>query len=109
MAEEVRRRWSNWSGEQRCRPLRIARPRTREGLIAALIEAHEAERRIRVAGSGHSFTGIALTDGTMLDLGMLKRTLDVDRSTGLGKVEGGIVRADLNHLLDKRGLALENL
>ena len=85
MAEEVRRRWRNWSGEQRCRPLRIARPRTREGLIAALIEANEAERRIKVAGSGHSFTGIALTDGTMLDLAMLKRILDVDRPERAGQ------------------------
>ncbi len=109
MAEEVRRRWRNWSGEQRCRPLRIARPRTREGLIAALIEANEAERRIKVAGSGHSFTGIALTDGTMLDLTMLKRVLDVDRPSGLVKVEAGIVLADLNRRLDQRGLALESL
>jgi L-gulono-1,4-lactone dehydrogenase len=109
MAEEVRRRWRNWSGEQRCRPLRIARPRTREGLIAAVIEANEAGRRIKVAGSGHSFTGIALTDGTMLDLTMLKRVLDVDRPSGLVKVEAGIVLADLNRRLDQRGLALENL
>ena len=109
MAEEVRRRWRNWSGEQRCRPLRIARPRTREGLIAALIEANEAERRIKVAGSGHSFTGVALTDGTLLDLGLLKRTLEVDRPTGLVKVEAGIVLGDLNRRLDQRGLALENL
>ncbi len=109
MAEQVRRRWKNWSGEQRCRPLRIARPRTREGLIAAVIEADTAERRIKVAGSGHSFSGIALTDGTLLDLSLLDRTLEVDRSAGLVKVEGGIVLADLNRRLDQRGLALESL
>jgi L-gulono-1,4-lactone dehydrogenase len=109
MAEQVRRRWRNWSGEQQCRPLRIARPRTREGLVAALIEANRAERRIKVAGSGHSFTGAALTDGTLLDLGLLNRVLEVDRPGGLVKVEAGIVLADLNRRLDQRGLALESL
>ena len=109
MADEVRRHWSNWSGEQRCRPLRIARPRTREGLILSMIEATEAGRRIKAAGSGHSFTGAALTDGTMIDLAMLNRVLDVDRSSGLVKVEGGIVLGRLNRRLDRLGLALESL
>jgi len=109
MSEEVCRHWSNWSGEQRCRPLRIPRPRTREGLIAGIVEAVEGGRRIKVAGSGHSFTGCALTDGTLFDVGLLNRVLDVDRSSGLVKVEAGITLHDLNRRLDRLGLALENL
>ena len=109
MSEEIRRRWRNWSGEQRCRPLRIARPRTREGLILALIEANEAERRIKVAGSGHSFTGAALTDGTMVQIDLLDRILELDRPSGLVKVEAGIGLGELNRRLDQRGLALESL
>ena len=109
MSEEIRRRWRNWSGEQRCRPLRIARPRTREGLILALIEANEAERRIKVAGSGHSFTGAALTDGTMVQVDLLDRILELDRPSGLVKVEAGIGLGELNRRLDQRGLALESL
>ena len=109
MADELRRRWRNWSGEQRCRPLLIQRPRTREGLIADVIAATQQDRRLKVAGSGHSFSGIALTDGVMLDLSLLDRILDYDSATGLMKVEAGIVLADLNRRLDQRGLALENL
>ena len=109
MSEEIRRRWRNWSGEQRCRPLRIARPRTREGLILTLIEANEAERRIKVAGSGHSFTGAALTDGTMVQIDLLDRILELDRPSGLVKVEAGIGLGELNRRLDQRGLALESL
>ncbi len=109
MAEAIQRRWRNWSGEQRCRPLAIRRPRTREGLIAAVIEERERGRRVKVAGSGHSFSGVALTDGAMLDVGLLDRVLDHDPVTGLVKVEAGIVLGDLSRRLDQRGLALENL
>ncbi len=109
MSEEIRRRWRNWSGEQLCRPLKIARPRTREGLILSIVEANETGQPIKVAGSGHSFTGAALTDGTMVQIDLLDRVLDVDRSSGLVKVEAGVVLGDLNRRLDQRGLALENL
>jgi FAD-linked oxidoreductase len=107
--EELRRRWRNWSGEQRCRPLLIQRPRTREGLIADVIAAHEQDRPLKVAGAGHSFSAAALTDGVMLDLGLLDRVLEVDRAGGLVKVEAGITLHELNRRLDQLGLALENL
>ena len=107
--EELRRRWRNWSGEQRCRPLLIQRPRTREGLIADVIAANEQDRLLKVAGSGHSFSAAALTDDVMLDLALLDRVLEVDRSAGLVKVEAGITLHELNRRLDQLGLALENL
>jgi hypothetical protein len=109
VADEQRRRWRNWSGEQRCRPLLIQRPRTREGLIAFVIAATEQGRSLKAAGSGHSFTGAALTDGVMLDVGLLNRVLDWDPAGGRVKVEAGIVLGELNRRLDRRGLALENL
>lgn len=109
MADELRRRWRNWSGEQRCRPLLIQRPRTREGLIAAVLAATVQGRSVKVAGSGHSFTGAALTDGVMIDAGLLDRVLDHDVASGLVRVEAGITLGALNRRLDRRGLALESL
>jgi L-gulonolactone oxidase len=109
VADELRRRWRNWSGEQRCRPLLIQRPRTREGLIADVIAATEQGRPLKVAGSGHSFSGAALTNGVMLDLGLLDRILDYDPGGGRVKVEAGVVLGTLNRRLDQRGLALESL
>jgi len=109
MADETRRRWRNWSGEQLGRPLLIQRPRTREGLIADVIAATEQGRHVKVAGSGHSFSGAALTDGVLLDMRVLDRVLDVDRAGGRVKVEGGITLRALNRRLDRLGLALESL
>ena len=107
--EESGYRWRNWSREQRCRPVVMARPHTREGMISAIVAAHEDGRKIKAAGSGHSFSGAALTDGTMLRIEQLHRTLAVDRERGLVKVEAGIELGALNRRLDRLGLALANM
>jgi FAD-linked oxidoreductase len=104
-----RRVWRNWAREQVCHPAAIVRPRTREGLVLAIVEAAEQDRRIKVAGSGHSFTGAALTDGTMLQIGALDRVLDFDPASGLVRVEAGAVLGELNRRLDELGVAFENL
>ena len=109
MAEPTTSRWRNWSREQSCSPVEIVRPHTREGLVSAVLAARAEDRRIRVAGSGHSFSPAALTDGTLLRLELLDRILVVDPVAGLVKAEGGIVLGDLNRRLAKHGLALENL
>ena len=64
---------------------------------------------MRAAGSGHSFSDVALTDGVMLRLDRLDRILAADRSSGLVRVEGGVVLGELNRRLDRLGLAFENL
>ncbi len=101
--------WRNWAREQVCHPVEIVRPRTREGLVSTVVAANAAGRRIKVAGSGHSFSGAALTDGTLLRIEALDRLLDVDRSSGLVKFEAGAVLAEVSPRLDDFGLALANL
>lgn len=101
--------WANWAGDQSCRPARTIRPGGREELAEALGVAAASGQRVKVAGSGHSFTEAALTEGTMIDLGSLAGILDADPGSGLVKVGGGTVLADLNEELAGLGLAMENL
>ena len=101
--------WSNWAREQTCRPASIVRPATREGLVRAVAKAAEAGEHIKVAGSGHSFTDCALTDGTLLRIEQLDRLLDFDRSSGLVKFEAGIILGPMNRKLDELGVAMANL
>lgn len=101
-------RWTNWAGDETCEPVKVETPATLDELQGSVRRA-AADGRIRVSGSGHSFTGCALTDGTMLRLDRLARPLDFDPGSGLFKVEAGVVLADLNRLLDARGVAFENL
>jgi len=101
--------WANWAGDQRCRPARIVAPADREELVEAVGAATAAGQKVRVAGSGHSFTETALTDGVMVRVEALSGVLDADPQTGLVKVGGGTVLADLNEELARLGLAMENL
>jgi FAD-linked oxidoreductase len=101
--------WRNWAGDQACRPAELLRPRDREELSAAVAAAASAGRAISVQGSGHSFTEAALTDGTMIDVSALSGMIDADPGSGLVRVGGGIVLAELNEELHRLGLAMENL
>jgi L-gulonolactone oxidase len=101
--------WRNWVGDQSCSPAQILTPRTRDELIDAVGSTAAAGRRMKVPGSGHSFTESALTDDTMIRIEALDGILDVDRDAGLFKVEAGIVLAALNEALDAHGMALPNL
>jgi L-gulono-1,4-lactone dehydrogenase len=100
--------WRNWAGDQACTPASIERPRSRAELVDAVGRAAAAGRRIRAAAKGHSFTDIACTDGAMLRLERLNRVLDLDRSSGLVKVEAGISIHALAEALHTYGLAMEN-
>jgi L-gulonolactone oxidase len=101
--------WRNWAGDQACSPARFARPRNRDELAAAVAEAAAAGLTVSVPGSGHSFTEAALTDGALVDVSALSGVLDADPGSGLVKVAGGTVLAELNEELAGLGLAMENL
>ncbi len=101
--------WRNWAGDQRCTPAVIERPRSVEELAGAIVAAGHAGRQVRMAGAGHSFSENVLTDGTMVKLDRLDQVLDVDRSSGLVRVQAGITIHELNRQLAVHGLAMENL
>jgi L-gulonolactone oxidase len=101
--------WANWAGDQRCRPARILAPRSREELAEAVGAAAAAGEKVKVTGSGHSFTEAAMTEATMVRLDALRGVLDADRESGLVRVGAGTVLRDLNQELAGLGLAMENL
>jgi L-gulonolactone oxidase len=101
--------WTNWAGDQSCRPAEVVRPASRDELAEALAAATAAGRRVSVAGSGHSFTETAMTDGVMVRLEALRGIQDADPASGLVRVGGGTLLADLNEELAGLGLAMENL
>jgi len=94
--------WANWARQQRCAPERIETPASEEELVRAV----DGARRVKVAGSGHSFTDIACTDGVMVDMSAMRRVLSVDGNKLT--VEAGITLHDLGEELRSRGLAMEN-
>jgi L-gulonolactone oxidase len=101
--------WRNWAGDQTCRPVELIKPSSRDELGEAIVAAAALGRPVSVAGTGHSFTEAALTDGTLIDISSLLGVIDADPGSGLVKVGGGTVLADLNEELSSLGLAMENL
>jgi L-gulonolactone oxidase len=72
-------------------------------------EAAARGERVKVVGSGHSFTDVACTDGTMLVLDQHARLLHVDRVRHQVTVQAGVTLATLNRTLALYGLGLPNL
>jgi L-gulonolactone oxidase len=100
--------WHNWTGDQRCAPVRVGRPTSEGELAQAVAEAARQGLKVRAAGSGHSFTDAACTDGVLVLTHGLRRLISADRESGLVTVEAGITLHELGPLLARHGLGLEN-
>ncbi|WP_446212358.1 D-arabinono-1,4-lactone oxidase [Micromonospora sp. IBSANI012] len=101
--------WSNWAGNQHSIATAILRPATLDAVTEAVRDAAAAGERIRVVGSGHSFTPIAVADGRRIELTSLATDVRVDRDRRLVTVPAGMTLHTLNALLARHGLALPNL
>jgi len=91
-----RARWRNWGRNQQCNPAAVESPTSELEVVEAVQRAKRAGQTVKVVGAGHSFTGIACTDGRMLRLGGLNRIVAMDRDAGTVTVEGGIPLWQLN-------------
>lgn len=100
---------STWAGDVVGTPTAIETPPTVAALQALVRHAAVEGHRVKAMGSGHSFTPIAGTTGTLLRLDRLTRVLDHDPATGRVRVEAGITIRELNARLAALGLALPNL
>jgi FAD-linked oxidoreductase len=109
MPRKVPKLWSNWAGNQQCAPVAREQPTTEADLVTIVKEAASHERRVKAVGAGHSFTGIACTDGHLVDLSRYGQVLEHDPANNTVTVEAGIQLATLSDELDRRGLALENM
>ena len=101
--------WQNWAANQTCSPARIDAPSSEEELVQIVREAAAQDQRVKVVGSGHSFTAIALTDGRLITLDNYQGIVKTDATTGQVTVQAGIKLHRLNEELDRRGLAMPNL
>src|SRR5688572_9942946 len=106
------RGWQNWAGNQRSTPREIVRTCSTSELSDAIKQAASRGGPVRVVGSGHSFTDLGVTDGTLISLSDRGRVLRVERRGNAGAdvtVEAGMPLWRLNRVLAGMGLALPNL
>jgi FAD-linked oxidoreductase len=103
------KRWKNWAGNQRATPKSVHFPSSENELVAIVRFAQAAKRRVKVVGSGHSFTAVAVADDILVDLRNYCEFLEVSADRTCVTVQSGIVLADLNERLHREGLAMPNL
>ena len=100
--------WSNWAGNVRAAPRIMVTPDSLAELRAAVVEAARCAETVRVAGAGHSFAPLCVTNGTLLDLSRLAGVERVDPETGEATIWAGTRIADLGEPLLAQGRALAN-
>lgn len=101
--------WQNWSRSATVRPARVERPRSAEGVQRAVIAAAAQGLPIKAVGAGHSFTGIAVAPGVLLELDDLQGLVSVDSARGRVTLLAGTRLHRIPAILAPHGLAMENL
>jgi FAD/FMN-containing dehydrogenase len=107
--ERDRTAWRNWAGNESARPRRVATPRSADEVTDEVRKAAADGLTVRMAGTGHSFTPVAVTDGVLLRPGGLSGIRSVDAAAGLATAEAGCPLHVLNAELLSRGLSLANM
>ena len=108
--------WENFSKTERVEPLRLTAPNSIETLIDEVKSATQNGHRIRMTGSGHSHSDVAITEDILLRPIQLIAVLEIDRQRlnnpeedQLVRVDSGITVRKLDTYLDSQGLALPNM
>jgi len=101
--------WSNWAGTESARLARVATPRDEAEVVEEVQTAASRGLRVKAIGAGHSFTGVAVTDGLQLRLGALSGVTSIDATRGEATVRAGTPLHVLNEELAAFGYALPNL
>lgn len=101
--------WRNWAGNVTSRPTRSVAPASTEELAAAIRAAAADGLTVKAAGTGHSFTPAAATDGLLIRPERLTGVRTVDRAAGTVTVAAGTPLKHLNQTLAAHGLSLTNM
>src|SRR5690349_7890569 len=101
--------WRNWSGLESATPSRVLVPRSPDDVVEAVERARETGGRVKMVGTGHSFTAISAPDGVMLSPGGLAGITAVDRDAMTVTAYAGTPLKDLNAALEHLDLSLHNM
>ncbi|KHK98476.1 FAD-linked oxidoreductase [Microbacterium mangrovi] len=101
--------WRNWGRSASVRPQRVEFPDSVGAVQRAVVAAAAHGMKVKAVGAGHSFTGIAVAPGVLLDLTDLTGVVDVDRDRSRVTLRAGTRLHQIPSLLQPYGLAMQNL
>ncbi len=95
----------NWGKNCDCRPCNYFQPATEDELAGII----SSSSKIRLTGTGHSWSTICLTSDSMVNTDLYSQVISLDKEKKQVRLQPGMKLWQLNNYLDKEGLALENL
>ncbi|MFZ5724056.1 MAG: D-arabinono-1,4-lactone oxidase [Pseudomonadota bacterium] len=110
--------WENWVGTEKATPQYMTAPENAAQLVDYVSRASAAKLRVRMTGSGHSASDVAITNDVLFTPEKLNKPLTLDRTRlrsahtsdpALVRVMSGMRVRELNTHLDGKGRALFNM
>lgn len=100
------RQWNNWSGALSAQPRHWLEPASADELAGMV---RSADGKVRVAGSGHSFTALVPSDDAIVSLDRMSGIESHDAALFQATVLAGTQLGALTRMLDAIGQALPNM
>ena len=101
--------WTNWSGCVSCRPAVLAMPGDEMRVSALVRDAARRGLTVRVAGTGHSFSALCVSDGLLLSLDRIRGIVAADAASRTAVIRAGSPIHELGAPLRAAGLAMETM
>lgn len=98
--------WRNWSGYHESQPKSWQEPKNLEELSSAI---QKSPGPVRILGTGHSFTPLVKSDGTILSLDAFAGIISHDTKALTLTAGAGTKIGDLAKLMQARGQAFPNM
>ncbi|OEH92080.1 D-arabinono-1,4-lactone oxidase [Bacillus solimangrovi] len=99
----------NWSENVQFSPQQICKPKSIDEVVAIVKDANVAKKRIRMIGSGHSFTPLIATNDVLVSLDNMQGVISVDEEKQIAEVWAGTKLSRLGNELHELGYSQENL
>ena len=99
-------KWANWSGGVVSKPRAIVKPKDEVELAQAV---RQGIAPVRVPGTGHSFTPICVTDGTLIDASAFAGMKGMDPGAEIATLGAATPLWEVGPLLCALGFGLKNM
>jgi len=106
MLEKKNFNWANWAGNHSCLAENYFEPETEAQIIEVIHFAEKRQKKIRVVGSGHSFSPIALSNEILVSLKNYRELISVGKDSI--SCQGGMYLHELYSVLEENKLSLPN-
>lgn len=100
--------FQNWSGDVKSYPSQWEYPETEAEVVEIVKRAGREGKKIRVVGSGHSFTPLVYTDSILISLDKLSGIVSIDKPNLRATIKAGTKIHNLGEMLWEHGMSLEN-